>query len=167
MLLTTGCSGTAAATPTIPPIAGGFSTFQSPNGLFSLSVPLGWAATNAKSEGGALQQYKFTAPDKRGFVHVVVLTQPEQILADAAQEFVTAVLNGYLTKADVINILTDETLDKQRKLTWHAEKGGFGGRAVLEHLGSTLVFVIVSNIDEARTEYPPLFDKVLASYRTK
>ena len=163
--LTTGCSGTIM--PTITPIANGFSTFQPPNGLFSLNVPIEWVATNAKSEGGSLQQYKFTAPDKRGFVHVVVLTQAEPISAQAAQEFVPAVLNGYLAKADTIKIITDETLDQQRKLTWHAGKGGFGGRAILEHLGSTLVFVIVSNIDEASTEYSPLFDKVLASYKTK
>jgi hypothetical protein len=131
-------------------------------------VPVGWIPSNNRSPDGTINQYKFTAPDKRGFIEVVVAVRDQPVSNEIADAFTMRVLRSYTTEADSVNILTDETTAEGRRvLTWHAKQGLIGGKAIVERPGTTLIVVMVSNLDAASADYQPLFDQVLSTYKAK
>lgn len=161
-----GCSAFIAPTPTSTPDP--FVPFQSPDGLFSLSVPIGWTPSSSRTSDGTLNLYKFIAPDQHGFVQVVVAIRDQPVPAEIANAFTLRVLQGYAVETDTIKILTDQTAaDGRRTLTWHAKQGLIGGTTIVERPGTKLIVVTASNLDAANTDYQPLFDHVLSTYKTK
>ena len=158
-----GCGGTAAK-PT--PTNDGLVDFKSPDGLFSLKVPETWTESTVKSVDGKLIQYKFTAPDQRGFIHAVTATGDKPVSNPVAQEFTLRILQSYFDKGDKINILSDdETGKNQHTLIWHATKSFFGGKVIVDNRGNNLIVVVASGLDSASAAYRDLFDRVLASYQ--
>lgn len=158
-----GC-GSSAAKPT-PEI---FSSFQSPDGSFSLDVPTGWVASTATSKDGGLNQYQFTAPDKLGFLQVLVTKGSKPVTNELAKAFATKLLESYVEKTDIATIIQDETgSDGSETLTWHAKNGDSGGKMVIEMPGTTLIVVSFWNMDSAKATHGLLFDHILSTFKTK
>lgn len=163
LTLVSGCGGVVNV-PTKAP----FTQFQSPDGLLTLSIPDGWIQSETKSANGKLNEYKFTAPDKRGFIHIVVGMGDQPIPNPTAQQFALRILQSYIEKTDKINVLSDETTgEHQHTIKWHAVKDLVGGTAIVENAGTNLIVIVASNLDAAKADYQPLYDQVLASYKTK
>jgi hypothetical protein len=163
-VLSAGCSAFVAPTPT----PNAFTAFHSPDGLFSLSVPTGWVPSSKRSPDGTLNQYKFIAPDQRGFIQVVVAIRDQPVSNEIADAFILRVLQSYVVATDGINITGDRTAaNGQRTLTWHAKQGLMGGSALVERPDTKLIMLTVSNLDAANLEYQSLFEHVLATYKAK
>lgn len=161
-----GCGAFSAPTPT--PATDPFTTFQSPDGLFSLSVPVEWTRTNNKSTDGTLNEYKFIAPDKNGVIQVVVATRDQPVSDEIANAFTARLLRSFTVETDTVNILGDKTTPEGRRvLTWHAKQGLMGGVAMVEKPGTNLIVVVVSSPDSSTAKYQPLFDRALSSYKAK
>ena len=165
-LLTIFAVGCGGATARPAPTNDGLFEFKPPDGLFSLKVPETWTESTVKSTDGKLMQFKFTAPDQRGFIHVVTATGDKPVSNQVAQAFMLRILQSYVDKDDKINILSDnETSKNQHTLIWHATKNFFGGKVMVDNRGNNLIVVGASGLDSASAAYRDLFDRVLASYQ--
>ncbi len=155
----------AAAEPVAaePVSASGTTSYTSPDGIFTLDVPAGWAMETDTTMIDDTVIDTFTAPDGHAYI---------QVLVNDVSPDTTAVLKGQYTLdymkrlcGDDLRVGTDVTLDDDReKLEWWSDMNKTSGTAYFDTVDNKLYVANMYYEDAYEDTYKSILEDVADSF---
>jgi len=136
-------------------------TFNGPNDLFSIDVPLPWAYVAEEEENVLVDT--FYSPDEHGIIQNITYDDGTEISRSDAGAFALGLLKDVY--ASDIQVSDDQVQpDGSERLIWNSPGGAFSGTSFLETRGTTFLLFSVLYDDAYEDVYLDTLNYTIESY---
>ncbi len=149
------------------PIYNFIYTFEGPNSLFEIEVPVSWK--HEKSTDPNLVVDSIHAPDEHALIESIMYDDGYPYAkADAGQAALRLLNQFYTNGSGDISVTEDSIMeDSRERLVWESKQGGFSGITTFEVRNETslLIFSVLYD-DPYEDTYRPLLEYIIDTYET-